>query len=101
MSFVGVCFSRDFLVSCFVLRFVLFWVGRFGMVFCHPGVGGPPMSGVTLVWVVDFGDVVFKGFGEGLCVLLLSSFGLGDGSQVGFGERVCVIVAVFGSGEGC
>ena len=59
------------------------------------------MSGVTLVYVVGFGDVVLAGFGEGLCVLLLLSFGLGNGSQVGFGERVCVSLLLFGSGEGC
>ena len=53
------------------------------------------MSGVTLVWVVVFGDVVLAGFGGVLCVLLLLRFGLGGGSQVGFGERVCVIIAIW------
>ena len=86
MSFVGYCFSLESFDSCFVLCFVLFWFVRFGMIFCHPGVGGPPMSGVTLVWVVVFGDVVLAGFGEGLCVLLLLSFGFCDGNQEGFGE---------------
>ena len=75
MSFVGYCFSRESLDSCFVLCFVLFWFGRFGMVFCHPGFGGPPKCGVTPVWVVSFGNVVLAGLGGVLCVLLLLKFG--------------------------
>ena len=32
MSFLGVCFSRESLISCFVLCFILCRVGQFGVV---------------------------------------------------------------------